>query len=141
MKLSLAFVFIGVLSVCLMAGQSGSDGAIGQNSMPSTQHQDITNGPVAEYVGDSECTIGWSTSAPGTMSLRYGSDRTKMTHTAQAVDSKEGRNHHARLSDLAPNTRYYFQVIAGGEPVGGVGTFETVAKGDQPIKSRAIIPQ
>lgn len=141
MKLFLSFVFISALSVCFGVAQSESGSATGQNSASSTQHQEITNGPVAEYVGESECTIGWSARVPGTMAVRYGTDRTKLTKTAQAVSNSDGRNHHARLNDLAPNTRYYFQVVSADAPVSGVGTFETVAKGEQPIRSKAVIPQ
>jgi|SRR5579863_1993541 len=136
MKLSLAFLFISILAVGLAAGQNA-----GRNSAMSTQGQQLTNGPVAEYVSDSNCTIGWSSQASGTMSVRYGTDRTKLTQTAEAMESKDGRNYHARVNGLAPNTRYYFQVVNGGEAVSGIGTFQTVAQGDAPIKSKATVPQ
>lgn len=74
MKLSLTFVFISVLAVCFMAGQSEPGSKTSQNSAASTADPQITNGPVAEYVSDSNCTIGWSTSAAGTMTLLYGTD-------------------------------------------------------------------
>ena len=141
MKLSVVFLFISVLSVCFVAGQSERTTKVPQNSALSTSHQDISNGPVAEYICDSNCTIGWSTSAAGPMALHYGTDRTKMTQQAEAVDSKDGRNHHVRLDGLKPNTRYYFSVVASGEPVGGVGTFQTVDQGEPPIRSKAVIPE
>jgi phosphodiesterase/alkaline phosphatase D-like protein len=140
MKVSLAFLFISLFAVGFAAGQNEARSKVGQNSA-STQDQAITNGPVAEYVADSNCTIGWSTRVPGTMTLRYGTDRTKMTQTAEAVESKDGRNYHVRLNGLTPNTRYYFQVISAGEPVSGVGTFQTVAQSETPIRSKAVIPQ
>src|SRR5579863_2019477 len=140
MKLSLAFLFVSILAVGFAAGQSGAGSMAGQNSAMSPQDQ-LTNGPVAEYVSDSNCTIGWSSRASGTMSVRYGTDRTKLTQTAGAMESKDGRNYHARVNGLAPNTRYYFQVVNGGEAVSGIGTFQTVAQGDAPIKSKATVPQ
>jgi len=140
MKLSLGFVFASVVAVCLAAGQSRSGSAVGPSSASATQDQ-ISNGPVAEYISDSNCTIGWSARTSGTMTLRYGTDRTRMTQTAEAVAGKEGRNYHVRLDGLKPNTRYYFLVLSAGEPISGVGTFETVAQGDEPIRSKATIPQ
>lgn len=141
MKLSLAFLFVSVFAVCFAIGQNATSNTHYKNSAMSNQEQQISNGPVAEYVSDSNCTIGWSTRVPGPMTLRYGTDRAKLTQTAEAVDSNDGRNHHVKLDGLRPDTRYYFVVLSGGEPVSGVGTFQTVAQGDQPIKSKAIIPQ
>lgn len=141
MKLSLAFLFISAFALCFAAGQSKPGSTVGQNSGASTQHQQISNGPVAEYVSDSNCMIGWSTSAPGTMTLQYGTDRTKMSQTKEAVESNDGRNYHVRLDGLTPNTRYYFRVVNASEAISGIGTFETVAAGDPPVKSKAIVPQ
>lgn len=141
MRLSLAFLFVSVLAVCFAVGQSESGTAAGQSSAGSMQDQQITNGPVAEYVSDSNCTIGWSARTSGTMTLRYGTDPAKLTKSAEATESKEGRNYHVRLDGLTPNTRYYFRVLNGSEPVGGVGTFQTVEQNQSPIRSKAVIPQ
>lgn len=141
MKPSLAFVFVCALSVCFAVGQSDSTSRYGQKSATSAQDQQITNGPVAEYVSDSNCTIGWTSAASGAMTVMYGTDRGKMTHAAEAVESKDGRNYHVKLSGLTPSTRYYFQVENAGEPIGGVGTFRTVPEGASPDKSKAVIPQ
>ena len=141
MKLSLAFLFLSVFALCLAAAQSQPGNKAGQNLAMPTQDQQIINGPVAEYVSDSNCTIGWSTRVPGTMTVRYGTDRTRMTQTKEAMESNEGRNHHVQLEGLTPNTRYYFRVLSAGEPIGGIGTFQTVAAGESPVRSKAIIPQ
>jgi len=101
----------------------------------------ITNGPVAEYVSDSACTVGWSTTGPGKMSVRYGTDRDKMSQTIDAVDSENASNHHAQLTGLKPSTQYFFQVMVDGVPLGNAGTFQTVGSGEPPIKSKAVIPQ
>jgi phosphodiesterase/alkaline phosphatase D-like protein len=132
MKLSLALIFVSVLSTCFVVGQS---------SAMSPRDQQLTNGPVAEYVSDSNCTIGWSTSVTGPMTLVYGTDRTKLTQSAEAVEGKDGHNHHVRLSSLTPNTRYYFQVREAGEPISGIGTFRTVAASEPPVRSKVSIPQ
>lgn len=145
MKLSLALLLISVFAVCFAAGQSEPGSKVGHNSAASTQGQQtqdlINNGPVAEYVSDTNCTIGWSTRVSGTTTLQYGTDRTKMTQTKEAVESNDGRNHHVRLDGLTPNTRYYFRVFNAGDAISGIGTFQTVAAGDPPVKSKVIIPQ
>lgn len=141
MKLSLAFLFISVFAVCFVAAQSETGKTVHQNTTASLQDPQINNGPVAEYISDSNCTIGWSTRLPGTMTLQYGTDPTKMSQTREAVESKDGRNHHVQLDGLKPNTRYYFRVLNAGEAISGIGTFQTVAAGDAPTRSKAIIPQ
>jgi phosphodiesterase/alkaline phosphatase D-like protein len=143
MKLSLALVFISVFALCFAAAQSEPGSRMGQNSASSTQDPQINNGPVAEYVADTNCTIGWSTRLPATLTLQYGTDPAKMKQTKEAVESSsnEGRNYHVKLDGLTPNTRYYFHVLDAGKAVSGVGTFQTVAAGDPPIKSKAMIPQ
>jgi phosphodiesterase/alkaline phosphatase D-like protein len=141
MKLTLAFLFISVFALCFAAAQSKPGSTAGQNSAVSTQDQQISNGPVAESVSDSNCTIGWSSRVSGTMTVRYGTDPAKMTQTKEAVASNDGRNHHVRLDGLTPDTRYYFRVVNAGEAISGVGTFQTVAAGEPPVKSKAVIPQ
>jgi phosphodiesterase/alkaline phosphatase D-like protein len=151
MKLALAVLVISVFTLCFAAAQSKPGSTASQNSAASAQGQQsqgqqshdhlINNGPVAEYVSDSNCTIGWSTRTPGTMTLRYGTDPAKMTQTKEAVESNDGHNYHVRIDGLTPDTRYYFRVLNAGEAISGVGTFQTVAAGDPPIKSKAIIPQ
>lgn len=103
--------------------------------------KNVTNGPVAEYISDSAATLGWSTSQPTNMMVRYGTERTKLTQTASATMGGEARNHHVRIDGLTPHTRYYFQLYEGSEPVGGVGTFATIEKGETPEHSKATIPE
>ena len=73
--------------------------------------------------------------------MKYGTSRTNMAQSADATHASDGKNHHAKLQGLSPSTRYYFQVPQNGQPVGGVGTFKTTASGEQPVQSKAIIPQ
>ncbi len=114
------------------------------NSDGSTKSatQLITNGPVAETVSDSSAFIGWSTkNAASSTEVRYGTSRDRLTQTAEGTDTADGKNHHARLQDLKPNTTYYFQVLENGQDQGGIGTFKTVANGEKPIQSKAVISQ
>jgi phosphodiesterase/alkaline phosphatase D-like protein len=93
-------------------------------------------------VSDSSALIGWATrSQASNTGLKYGPNRANMSQTAQATDGADGKNHHAKLDGLSPNTRYYFQITENGQPVGGVGTFKTTATGEQPVQSKAVIPQ
>ena len=125
------------LICALAAAQTGTT----QNNSGMASSQQITNGPVAEVVADSSATIGWSVSSAGHMSIKYGTERDRLTQTATATAGSDGRNYHATLQGLSPSTRYYFQVLQDGQPVGGIGTFHTTAPGDAPIKSKAVIPQ
>lgn len=133
---------ITLLAVVLLAGvlaMAQTQAGKGPSSM-QTENQ-ITNGPVAEYITDSSATIGWSARSSGSMTIKYGTDRTHMNQTAEALPGSDGRNYHARLEGLTPSTQYYFQVMQKDEPAGGVGTFRTVASGATPVKSKATIPQ
>jgi phosphodiesterase/alkaline phosphatase D-like protein len=139
MKKAVMLASIVLLGLVVAWAQTGTG-----SSSSSTQSSslEINNGPVAEVVSDSSATLGWSvSSAAGSMSIKYGTDRDHMNQTADATASSDGRNFHARLSNLSPETRYYFQVTQNGSKVGGVGTFRTTAAGAPPIKSRATIPQ
>jgi phosphodiesterase/alkaline phosphatase D-like protein len=140
MKKLLGFMFVMTLCSFALAQQGASRVATKQQSSPGAEQQ-ITNGPVAEYVSDSTCKLGWTSREAGTMTVQYGPERGQMSATAQATDGRDGKNHHVELTGLKPNTRYFFQVIRDGQPVGGVGTFRTVGAGDPPEQSKAVIPQ
>ena len=131
-------LFLLFFLICALA--AAQTGTKTQNNS-GTSSQQITNGPVAETVADSSATLGWSARSAGNMSIKYGTQRDHLTQTATATTSSDGRNYHAQLQGLSPSTRYYFQVLQDGQPVGGIGTFHTTAPGDAPIKSKVVIPQ
>jgi len=113
-----------------------------QAGSETSSSTDINNGPVAETVSDSSALLGWSTrNAASNTGIKYGTNRANLSQTAQSTDGADGKNHHAKLDGLSPNTRYYFQVTENGQAVGGVGTFRTTAAGEQPVQSKAVIPQ
>jgi hypothetical protein len=121
--------------------QTGSSPSTSRTTQ-SGSSDEISNGPVAETVGDSSVLIGWATrNAASSTGIKYGTSRANMSETAQGTDGADGKNHHARLQGLSPSTRYYFQVTENGAPVGGVGTFKTTAAGETPVQSKAVIPQ
>ncbi|SRR6266481_807696 len=137
-------IFMSIIFLCATAVAQGGYASSASGPQGSTGSQpavSITNGPVAEFISDSSATIGWTASKSGSMSIKYGPDRDHMDQTAQAVPGSNGSSHHVHLQQLAPSTRYFFQVLDDGQSVGGVGTFQTTAPGSAPIRSRAIIPQ
>jgi len=141
MKTFYLILAMAVLLGATAVAQSNSN-PYGSGSADSATSQQISNGPVAETVADSNAVIGWSTKMPASSSsVKYGTDRQHMTLTAQATDNSDGKNHHASLQNLSPNTTYYFQVTESGMPVGGIGTFRTVAAGERPLQSKAVISQ
>lgn len=134
-------ILMAILMLSFAAAAQQSYGSYQTMPSQTTASNMITNGPVAETVSDSSALIGWSTKNPAeTSNIRYGTDRAHMTHTAQVQNNADGKNHHARLENLNPNTTYYFQVVDKGQDVGGIGTFKTVGQGDSPLQSKAVIP-
>jgi phosphodiesterase/alkaline phosphatase D-like protein len=133
-----------LMAVLIMTAMLAAAQTSGSKSTSGTQlgTSAISNGPVAEYVADSSAILGWSVHDPsGSMSVKYGTDRDHLNQTAQATASSDGRNYHVHLQGLTPEARYYFQVMQNDQPMGGVGTFRTVASGSAPIKSKATIPE
>jgi hypothetical protein len=90
----------------------------------------ITNGPGADKVTDSSAEIFWNTSVPSTAVVRYGTSPKDLDQNASESTSGQ-TSHKVELTNLKPNTKYYFQVDAGqGQGTGteaksGVGTFTT----------------
>ncbi len=102
---------------------------------------DVTNGPVAELISDNSAVVGWSTKYPGKGTIKFGTDAKHLDQSASAQQGAEGRNHHAKLTGLKPDTNYFFQVFQNGKPAEEVGVFRTVAAGAKPERSNATIPQ
>ncbi len=105
----------------------------------------ITNGPNIQTLGPNMAIIQWSTQAPASSVVRYGTDANALTQTAQAPWGST--NHHVMLNNLRPNTRYYFQVISSqfqGQNASAnamatnTGQFQTLNQGQQAM---TITPQ
>lgn len=101
----------------------------------------IINGPVLEYVGKDAAVIAWSTSAPSSGTVKFGTDAASL---AQSGASTAGQTtHRVQLQSLKPGTRYYFEVqsaansSAGDVARSGPGQFVTVAPGSQDLKLTA----
>jgi hypothetical protein len=75
----------------------------------------ITNGPAVKQTTGTGAEIAWSSDAPGSSIVRYGTSPTALNETAQAPwgGTKEANgdyNHTVWIKNLKPNTTYYFVV-------------------------------
>src|SRR5438309_11706015 len=97
------------------------------------QAERITNGPVVKKTTDTVAEIAWSTDAPGSSIVKYGTNPNALTQTAEEPwgGGKEPNgdfNHTVWVKNLKPNTTYYFKVITGQ----GLGTgTETESRPEQ----------
>jgi hypothetical protein len=98
-------------------------------SEPGVPALQITSGPTIQYADDVSAVITWSTSEASDGIVHYGTNRNALSQTVQTT--RTGTFHRLHLSDLQPNTSYYFQVE--GQPTAHVESFRTVASGAQPI--------
>lgn len=97
----------------------------------------ITNGPVIERLDQNSATIAWSTNVRSSSIVRYGTDANNLTQTAEAAWGQGGLNnaHRVRLTNLQPNTIYYFRVEStqaqgtGTQAKADTGQFATRAPG------------
>lgn len=104
-----------------------------QNAQADSQAPDfgtvsVTHGPTIQYVDDISAVISWATNVPANNTLYYGPDRNNLLYTAG--NFKDATEHRIHLSDLKPNTTYYFQF--DGAPT-QIGSFRTVGTGAQPL--------
>jgi len=89
----------------------------------------VTRGPAIQYLDDSTAVISWTTNVPASNTLYYGPDRNNLLYTGG--DFKDATEHRIHLSNLRPNTRYYFQL---DEPsTQAISSFTTVIAGAQPV--------
>src|SRR5438270_13808571 len=82
----------------------------------------ITNGPLVKKTTDTVAEISWSTDAPGSSIVKYGTSPNALNETAEApwggTKDASGYNHTVWVKNLKPNTTYYFIVETGQ----GLGT-------------------
>jgi purple acid phosphatase-like protein len=87
------------------------------------QAERISNGPVVKKTTDTVAEIAWSTDAPGSSIVKYGTSPNALNETAEAPwgGTKEPNgdyNHAVWVKNLKPNATYYFVV----ETTQGAGT-------------------
>jgi hypothetical protein len=57
-----------------------------------------------------EATVNWSTNAPSTGNIYYGTDSSNLS--LSAVDSTSSPSHSTRINGLARRTTYYYKIVA-----------------------------
>jgi phosphodiesterase/alkaline phosphatase D-like protein len=130
-----------LLSVCFGAAQTpAADPAQTPALTPAqiaarAQTAGVTSGPAVEYVSDHDAVIAWTSKNPVDMKANFGTAANSMTQTADAVENSRGTNHRVKLNNLQPDTVYYYQMTASGQPVGAMNTFKTVPKGAPPNRT------
>ncbi len=95
----------------------------------------ITKGPILEFVSDHSAIIAWSNNVGAGTVLRYGTSDRELPQVAETKWG--GRTHRVHLTNLRPNTTYYFRVESahaqgsGTEAEGHVESFHTPAPGQK----------
>lgn len=81
------------------------------NSQQAQQQFQIIHGPAVEKLGPDSVVVAWTTSAPSSSIVKYGTDPNNLSQTAQAEWGQQ--THRVTVNNLQPNTKYYFQVQSG----------------------------
>lgn len=95
----------------------------------------ITRGPEIEYITGNKAVIAWSTSSQTGGTVMYGTSPSAMNQSASAAPS--GDTNRATLSNLQPNTEYYFYVKSGQSGAQSFpAKFKTTAPGQQVVHNK-----
>jgi phosphodiesterase/alkaline phosphatase D-like protein len=83
----------------------------------------ITNGPVMKETTRNSAEVAWSTDAPGSSVVKYGTSPNALNETAEEPwggkrESNGDYNHTVWIKNLKPDTTYYYKVETGQ----GLGT-------------------
>jgi phosphodiesterase/alkaline phosphatase D-like protein len=80
-------------------------------SAPTAQQFQITHGPVVENLGPDSLVIAWTTNAPSSSTVMYGTDANSLNQRAEAPWGQQ--THRVTVRNLQPNTHYWFRVQSG----------------------------
>src|SRR5437868_867714 len=114
--------------------QTVASGAAPIHNQPATRlavGATVTKPPVIQYADESSAVITWATNQAIATKLYYGTSPTALSQTAIAPGSNA--SHRVHLSNLQPNTTYYFQLDTGEGTRAPAESFRTVAAGAQPV--------
>jgi phosphodiesterase/alkaline phosphatase D-like protein len=101
------------------------------NAQQAQQKFQITHGPVIEQLAPDHVVIAWTTSAPSSSVVTYGSDPGNLNQKAEAPWGQQ--THRVTVHNLNPNTKYYFQIQTGQAQ----GTGESLTSAIFPAKTEA----
>lgn len=101
----------------------------------------ITRGPYLQSLSSSGIIIRWRTNIPAFSKVVYGEDLNMLDHANQL--NKKTFEHEVRLTELSPNTKYYYQLyLADEEPIDADSSYYFITspeKGtNQPVKIWAL---
>ncbi|MEL6898073.1 MAG: alkaline phosphatase, partial [Planctomycetota bacterium] len=88
----------------------------------------ITHGPMLGAPASDGVTVWARTSDAGNFSVRYGTQPGRLDRVGPIGETILGNDNTGvvRLQDLAPDTRYHYQVFVNDRPQGLPGTFRTL---------------
>jgi phosphodiesterase/alkaline phosphatase D-like protein len=134
---------LGVCAVflfCTLAAGLAQASENSRNAPQNTSNIQITNGPNVDYVGSNRAKISWSTNVPSSSVVTYGTDPNLMNEVAEAPWRKT--THQLTLTNLNPDTKYYFRIQPaqgqgeGTMASGNVNSFHTVKNGESAMYMR-----
>ena len=110
-----------ILSQTLSANALENTDTALSNSAPNTQRavSSVTRGPYLQMASSSSMTIRWRTSTATDSEVRAGTSANNLSKIERS--STQTTEHEIRLTDLTPNTTYYYS-IGSSSSVLGSGT-------------------
>ena len=108
-----------------------------------SQQAPVVKGPVLEFANANSAKIAWTSDQASPMGMHYGTDRNNLSTPAGDVEAQNNKNHRATLTNLQPNTTYYFQLWTTGsqpQPLGPIFSFKTTAQGQPAVHEQMITP-
>ncbi len=107
--------------------------ALSLNAFAAGKPVTITDGPRVEFTNASSAVIAWSTSAPSSSVVRYGTNGSNLDKAARSPYT--AGTHRVTIRGLRPGSTYSFMVDSGqargtgSEAKSGLMTFATKASG------------
>ena len=91
----------------------------------------ITDGPRVKQTTETSAEIAWSTTAPGSSIVHYGTRPDALSEIAEQPwggthEPNGDFNHTVWVKNLQPNTRYFFVVVTGQGKGTGTGAMSQV---------------
>ena len=113
-----------ILSQTLSANALENTDTALSNSAPNTQRavSSVTRGPYLQMASSSSMTIRWRTSTATDSEVRAGTSANNLSKIERS--STQTTEHEIRLTDLTPNTTYYYSIGSSSSVLGsGTGYF------------------
>jgi phosphodiesterase/alkaline phosphatase D-like protein len=120
------------------SGSSASGSSSGSNSGSTSASGDdnvnILEGPEEINVTGDSATIWWRTNNVAATDVKYGTDRNNLSE--RAYEPGGDRQHDVQLSNLEPNTTYYYAIMTRDGQKRSEGEFKTLPENAQGTANR-----